>query len=104
MNFHAEKEAWLRWVLSWYPVAHLLATAALWVESRHLLKIQNGRHKQRTRQNLAKKYTKREASSPPEETSVIQNADYLRFSYFCGYLALLAHFAPILLSPGSESD
>jgi hypothetical protein len=57
-------------------------------ESRHLQKIRN---EQRTGQHPEKKY-KKEASSPPGETFVIQNADYLRFIHFCGYLALLARF------------
>ncbi len=37
-------------------VGRLLATAALWVESRHLSQIQNGRNKQRSGQHtLARK-------------------------------------------------
>jgi hypothetical protein len=39
-----------RWVAK--LVARLLAPAALWVESRHLSKIRNGRHKQRSVSSL----------------------------------------------------
>ncbi len=63
-------------------------------ESRHLQKIRN---EPRTGQHPEKKY-KKEAFSPPGETFVIQNADYLRFSYFCGYLYILSRFAPTWLS------
>jgi hypothetical protein len=46
-----------RWVAK-LVLAHPLATAALWFESRHLSKIQNGRHKQTRGQHTQARHKK----------------------------------------------
>jgi hypothetical protein len=73
-------------------VAHLLATAALWFESGHLSKIQNGRHKQRSGQHtLARQKYKKDKFSQKNkkieevsEFSVGLEASPVAWMYFVG--------------------